>query len=211
MIMRQWVQREKQPLHEQTRFLVEPSKARIERLSVVLEGYRELSRYLFFVLIFFTVLYLQTDPSRSYALVNQLKTTLMQTDAALVAEVRSVESLFKYFVGEIEEAAAAAEDDEEGEDEGGKKKKKKKKKRGKGGGGGGAKEIPLIPTLFPDGYYNIKADDTAQRCLSGAAVPCSHRVWHACDAARCLITRARGGVWQGTYGANRRTKGLCWR
>ena len=62
----------------------------------------------FFVLIFFTVLYLQTDPSRSYALVNQLKTTLMQTDAALVAEVRSVESLFKYFVGEIEEAADAA-------------------------------------------------------------------------------------------------------
>ena len=150
MIMRQWVQREKQPLHEQTRFLVEPSKARIERLSVVLEGYRELSRYLFFVLIFFTVLYLQTDPSRSYALVNQLKTTLMQTDAALVAEVRSVESLFKYFVGEIEEAAAAAEDDEEGEDEGGKKKKKKKKKRGKGGGGGGQRRSrssrPCVPT-----------------------------------------------------------------
>ena len=61
--------------------------------------------------------------------------------------------------GEQAAAADEADEDEEGEDEGKKKKKKKKKRRGKGGGAAAGVEVSLIPTLFPDGYYNVKQDD----------------------------------------------------
>jgi hypothetical protein len=135
-------------------FNTKASRIRIEKLPVVLQGYKDLIRYLFFVLVFFTMLYLQTQPSKSFKTINMLKESLLQSEGVLVTDVRSDVSLFQYFVGEIEEAEAATEEDEEEEADAGSKKKKKKKKRGKKGGGGGGAELPLINTIFPEGYYN---------------------------------------------------------
>ena len=60
----------------------------------------------------------------------------LQTEGTLATDVRSSESLFKYFVGEIEEVESTEEDEEEEGAGDATKKKKKKKKRGKKGGGG---------------------------------------------------------------------------
>ncbi len=73
--------------------------------------------------------------------------------------------LFKYLVGEIE--IKEVETVEEGEEDLGKDKKKKKKKGKKKGGGGGGSEITLMPTLFPEAYYNgqVKAPRHAEDVL----------------------------------------------
>jgi len=97
------------------------------------------------------VLYLQTNPETGFAMVYQIKIIAIQTEGAF-ADIKSTELLFKYLVGEIEVKEV---EEEEGEEDEGKDNKKKKKKKGKKkGGGGGGSEITLMPTLFPEAYYN---------------------------------------------------------
>jgi hypothetical protein len=139
-------------LDENTKFATKLSKARLEKLPIVINGYQELFRYIFFVVIFFSMLALQTNPTDSFALVSQLKQTLIQTEGALVADVRSMESLFKFLVGTLEEKVVEESVDPLDEEAAAATKKKKKKKK-KGAGGGGV-EVALIPTFFPAGYYN---------------------------------------------------------
>ena len=47
------------PLSEDVVFPVAASRVRLDKLPVVLTGYKNLGRYLFFVCVFFAVLYLQ--------------------------------------------------------------------------------------------------------------------------------------------------------
>ena len=59
-------------LDENTKFATKLSKARLEKLPIVINGYKELFRYIYFVVIFFSMLALQTNPTDSFALVSQL-------------------------------------------------------------------------------------------------------------------------------------------
>jgi hypothetical protein len=54
-------------MDENTKFATKLSKARLEKLPIVINGYKELFRYIFFVFIFFSMLALQTNPTDSFA------------------------------------------------------------------------------------------------------------------------------------------------
>ncbi len=50
-------------MDENTKFATKLSKARLEKLPIVINDYKELFRYIFFVVVFFSMLALQTTPT----------------------------------------------------------------------------------------------------------------------------------------------------